>query len=66
MSIDFMMWRDEYEILRRKYDGARGQMEQGAEKLRQMTRITDQFSVQARMEFPKRKRRNVMQVKFNL
>ncbi|TYK02650.1 glial fibrillary acidic protein-like [Cucumis melo var. makuwa] len=48
MSIDFMMWRDEYEILRWKYDSARGQMERGAEKLRQMARMADQLSVQAR------------------
>ncbi|TYK10943.1 glial fibrillary acidic protein-like [Cucumis melo var. makuwa] len=48
MSIDFMMWRDEYETLRRKYDGARGQMERGAEKLRQMVRMADQLSMQAR------------------
>ncbi|KAA0037718.1 glial fibrillary acidic protein-like [Cucumis melo var. makuwa] len=48
MSIDFMMWRDEYETLRCKYDGARGQMERGAKKLRQMVRMADQLSVQAR------------------
>ncbi|KAA0046606.1 glial fibrillary acidic protein-like [Cucumis melo var. makuwa] len=48
MSIDFMMWKDEYETLRRKYDDAIGRMERGAEKLRQMARVADQFSVQAR------------------
>ncbi|TYK06500.1 uncharacterized protein E5676_scaffold70G00280 [Cucumis melo var. makuwa] len=48
MSIDFMMWKDEYETLRRKYDYAIGRMERGAEKLRQMARVADQFSVQAR------------------
>uniref|UniRef100_A0A9I9EFM0 Uncharacterized protein n=1 Tax=Cucumis melo TaxID=3656 RepID=A0A9I9EFM0_CUCME len=40
--------RDEYETLRCKYDGARGQMERGAKKLRQMVRMADQLSVQAR------------------
>ncbi|TYK27025.1 glial fibrillary acidic protein-like [Cucumis melo var. makuwa] len=48
MSIDFMMWKDEYETLRRKYDDAIGRMERGAEKLRQMARVADQFLVQAR------------------
>ena len=48
MSIDFMIWRNKYNTLRRKYDGARGQMEQGPEKLRQMARMNDQFLVQAR------------------
>uniref|UniRef100_A0A9I9E7V7 Uncharacterized protein n=1 Tax=Cucumis melo TaxID=3656 RepID=A0A9I9E7V7_CUCME len=37
--------REEYDIMRRKYDGSRGQMEQGVEKLRQMTRMIDQFLV---------------------
>ncbi|KAA0025321.1 glial fibrillary acidic protein-like [Cucumis melo var. makuwa] len=48
MSIDFMMWKDEYETLRRKYDDAIRRMERGAEKLRQMASVADQFSVQAR------------------
>ncbi|TYK28913.1 Gag-pro-like protein [Cucumis melo var. makuwa] len=48
MSIDFMMWKDEYETLRRKYDDAIGRMERGAEKLRQMASMADQFSMQAR------------------
>lgn len=26
--LEFMTWRDEYDIMRHKYDGARGQMEQ--------------------------------------
>ena len=47
MSIDFMMWKDEYETLRRKYDDAIGRMERGAEKLRQMASMADQFSMQA-------------------
>uniref|UniRef100_A0A9I9EJD8 Uncharacterized protein n=1 Tax=Cucumis melo TaxID=3656 RepID=A0A9I9EJD8_CUCME len=34
-----MIWRDVYDTLRRKYDGARGQIEQEAEKLRQLVRM---------------------------
>uniref|UniRef100_A0A9I9DJJ3 Glial fibrillary acidic protein-like n=1 Tax=Cucumis melo TaxID=3656 RepID=A0A9I9DJJ3_CUCME len=48
MSIDFMMWKDEYETLRHKYDDVIGRMERGAEKLGQIARMADQFSVQAR------------------
>jgi len=41
MSADFAVWRDEYSMLRRDYDNVRGQVEQGAEKLRQMAKMAD-------------------------
>ncbi|CAK9319549.1 unnamed protein product, partial [Citrullus colocynthis] len=46
-SVDFAIWRDEYSMLRRDYDNVKGQIEQAAEKLRQMAKMADQFAAQA-------------------
>ena len=36
---DFAIWRDEYNILRHKYEDVKEQIEQEAEKLRHMARM---------------------------
>ncbi|KAA0033848.1 glial fibrillary acidic protein-like [Cucumis melo var. makuwa] len=41
---DFAIWRDEYNIMRHKYEDVKGQIEQGPKKLRHMARKADQFS----------------------
>ena len=41
---DFVIWKDEYNIRRHKYEDVKGQIEQGAEKLRHMTSVNSSLS----------------------
>ena len=45
--VDFAIWKDEYSMMRCICEAIRGQIEQGAKKLRHMARIAYQFSTQA-------------------